>query len=190
MIKRHILNKETMEGLTEDILVKKATRGDVCSFEFLLKKYKNYLYKIAYSYTKNENDSLDLIQECSYKAWLNIKKLKNHSSFKVWISRILINIALDEYYKNLKKNNLEIDYTISIYEDAKLDIAEKLDLQNAIDLLKPEYKTVIILKYFVDISINNISEIMDLPPNTVKTYLRRAKLCIKNILKEEYLDEI
>ena len=190
MIKRHILNKETMEGLTEDILVKKATRGDVCSFEFLLKKYKNYLYKIAYSYTKNENDSLDLIQECSYKAWLNIKKLKNHSSFKVWISRILINIALDEYYKNLKKNNLEIDYTISIYEDAKLDIAEKLDLQNAIDLLKPEYKTVIILKYFDDISINNISEIMDLPSNTVKTYLRRAKLCIKNILKEEYLDEI
>ena len=78
MIKRHILNKETMEGLTEDILVKKATRGDVCSFEFLLKKYKNYLYKIAYSYTKNENDSLDIIQECSYKAWLNIKKLKKY----------------------------------------------------------------------------------------------------------------
>ena len=61
------------ENLSEENLVKKAIRGDVSSFEVLLKKYKQYLYKIAYSYTKNEQDSLDLIQECSYKAWLNLK---------------------------------------------------------------------------------------------------------------------
>ena len=145
------------ENLSEENLVRKAIRGDVSSFEVLLKKYKQYLYKIAYSYTKNEQDSLDLIQECSYKAWLNIKKLKKHSSFKVWVSRIIV---------------------------------EKVDLQNAIDLLKPEYKTVIILKYFDDMTIDNISEVMDICPNTVKTYLRRAKSSIKSILKEEYLNEM
>ncbi|GAA0106484.1 hypothetical protein UT300013_31080 [Paraclostridium sordellii] len=63
-------------------------------------------------------------------------------------------------------------------------------MQNAIDLLKPEYKTVIILKYFDDMTIDNISEVMDICPNTVKTYLRRAKSSIKSILKEEYLNEM
>ena len=178
------------ENLSEENLVKKAIRGDVSSFEVLLKKYKQYLYKIAYSYTKNEQDSLDLIQECSYKSWLNIKKLKKHSSFKVWVSRILVNISIDTYYKQSKNQILEIDDEVLSCEDENLSIVEKVDLQNAIDLLKPEYKTVIILKYFDDMTIDNISEVMDICPNTVKTYLRRAKSSIKSILKEEYLNEM
>ena len=178
------------ENLSEENLVKKAIRGDVSSFEVLLKKYKQYLYKIAYSYTKNEQDSLDLIQECSYKAWLNIKKLKKHSSFKVWVSRILVNIAIDTYYRQSKNQIVEIGDEVLSFENENLSIVEKVDLQNAIDLLKPEYKTVIILKYFDDMTIDNISEVMDVCPNTVKTYLRRAKACIKSILKEEYLDEM
>lgn len=179
--------KVNKEELSEDILIKRSIKGDVYSFEILLNKYKSYLYKVAYSYTKNENDALDLIQECCYKAWINIKKLKNNSSFKSWISKILINTAITTLNKNNKIDYIDVE--IDVQEDINIMTEERVDLQNAIDLLKPEYKTVIILKYFDDMTIEDISKIMELSPNTVKTYIRRAKACMKTILKEGYLYE-
>ncbi|MEG1312617.1 MAG: sigma-70 family RNA polymerase sigma factor [Romboutsia sp.] len=176
------------EGLSEEQLTKKARRGDVGCFEELVKKYKSYLYKIGYSYTKNEDDTLDLIQECTYRAWLNIKHLKKDTSFKFWISKILINIAISSYRKDSKIVIMETDKEI-VCKDEFASIEKKVDLYEAIDLLKPEYKTVIILKYFDDKTIEDISYFMDIPQNTVKTYLRRAKDCIKSILKEDYLYE-
>lgn len=178
-------NSVKNEFLDEETLVKKATKGDAYSFELLLLQYKGYLYKIAYSYTKNECNSLDLVQECAYKAWLNIKNLKKHSSFKIWISKILVNTALNSYYKQSKIDYIDLDDSIPD-QNVTLSVEEKVDLQNAIDLLRPEYKTVIMLKYFDDMTINNISEVMEVSPNTVKTYLQRAKACIKKILKEDY----
>jgi RNA polymerase sigma-70 factor (ECF subfamily) len=64
-----------------------------------------------------------------------------------------------------------------------------LDLYNAIDILRDNYKTVIILKYFNDMTIESIANVMDIPENTVKTYLRRAKENLNKILKEDYLNE-
>lgn len=175
------------EQWSEEKLINKSIKGDSQCFELLVMRYTPYLYKIAYSYSKNEEDALDLIQECTYKAWLNIKQLKKDKSFKFWISKLLVNIALDVYRKEskLSKINIEVDL-----ETKDMYIEEKMDLHEAIDLLRPEYKTVILLKYFDDMTISDIAYIMDTPQNTVKTYLKRAKESIKGILKEDYLYEI
>ena len=60
----------------------------------------------------------------------------------------------------------------------------ELDLYDAIDLLKPKYKTVIILKYFDDMKIEDISYVLNIPENTVKSHLKRAKESLSSILKE------
>lgn len=65
-----------------------------------------------------------------------------------------------------------------------ISLEEKLDLYKAIDLLKPKYKTVIILKYFDDMKIEDISYVLDVPINTVKSHLKRAKESLSDILKE------
>ena len=150
--------------------------------------YKGYLYKIAYSYVKNKECALDIIQESTYKAWMNIHTLKNQKVFKSWITKILINTAINYIKKESKIVSLDED-TPLIYEEVGLSIEEKLDLYKAIDLLKPKYKTVIILKYFNDIKIDEISEILDLPVNTIKVQLKRARESLSNILKEGYLNE-
>lgn len=62
-------------------------------------------------------------------------------------------------------------------------------MYNSVDLLRDKYKTVIILKYFNDMTIENISDVMEIPQNTVKTYLRRAKESLSKILREDYLNE-
>lgn len=176
------------EDWTEEKLIKKSIKGDGECFEELVKKYKSYLYKVAYSYTKNEDQALDLIQECTYRAWKNIKNLKQESSFKSWISKILINIAMTTIKKESKAIISEIDENIE-HIQKEISIEEKVDVHKAIDTLKPEYKMVIILKYFDDMTIEEIAYVMEIPINTVKSHLRRAKQSMRNILKEDYLYE-
>ena len=76
-------------------LAKKAKNGDSDAFTELYKIHKIYLYKIAYSYVKDENKALDIMQECAYKGFFYIHKLKNPNIFKTWITRVLINVAID-----------------------------------------------------------------------------------------------
>lgn len=181
-------SEEGLAFLPEDELVRRSIKGNVECYEILLKKYKNYLYKISYSYVGNESDSLDIVQESVCKAWLNIKKLKKYSSFKSWIAKILINCAYD-YCKNKELPSFELINSLESKDNYICDIDEKIDIKNTIHLLRYEYKTVIILKYFDDLSIDEIAQIMNISSNTVKTYLRRAKISMKDILKEDYLYE-
>ena len=143
---------------------------------------------MAFSYVKDENKALDILQECAYKGFINIYKLKKPDIFKTWITRILINVAIDYIKKDT--NIIYLDDNSDLKNDNKgISLEEKMDLYNAIDILKPQYKTVIILKYFNNMSINDISYIMNIPSNTVKSHIRRAKECLNKILREDYLYE-
>lgn len=172
----------------ETRLIKKSIAGDKQCFSELIKRHKIYLYKTAYSYTKNEEDALEIIQECTYRAMINIGKLKKPSYFKTWITRIVINCSLDLINKGNTICSLNDEEKIAVM-DTNISLEEKLDLYNAIDLLRDNYKTVIILKYFNDMTIENISKVMEIPENTVKTYLKRAKDSLSKILREDYLNE-
>ena len=169
-------------------LIKKSIAGDKQCFSELIKRHKIYLYKTAYSYTKNKEDALEIIQECTHRAMINIGKLKKPSYFKTWITRIVINCSLDIINKGNTICSLNDEEKIAVM-DTNISLEEKLDLYNAIDLLRDNYKTVIILKYFNDMTIENISKVMEIPENTVKTYLKRAKDSLSKILREDYLNE-
>ena len=161
----------------------KSIKTNCASFEKLLLQYKSYLYKVAYTYVKDKQVALDILQETSFKAWLNIHTLKDEEKFKPWITKILVNTALNYIKKESKVIYIEDENSI-IYSEKSISIEEKLDLYDAIDLLKPKYKTVIILKYFDDMKIEDISYVLNTPENTVKSHLKRAKESLSSILKE------
>lgn len=161
----------------------KSIKTNCASFEKLLLQYKSYLYKVAYTYVKDKQVALDILQETSFKAWLNIHTLKDEEKFKQWITKILVNTALNYIKKESKVIYMEDENSI-IYSEKSISIEEKLDLYDAIDLLKPKYKTVIILKYFDDMKIEDISYVLNTPENTVKSHLKRAKESLSSILKE------
>lgn len=169
-------------------LAKASIKGDSDSFTELMKLHKVSLYKIAYSYVKDEQKALDIMQDTAYKGLLNIKKLKEPKFFKTWITRILINIAIDYTKKDSKV--VYIDEEIHLEKKSEqITMEEKLDLYDAIDKLRDKYKMVIILKYFNDMTYEQISTTMDIPINTVKSHLIRAKEELKQFLKEDYLNE-
>ncbi|WP_415297288.1 sigma-70 family RNA polymerase sigma factor [Clostridium perfringens] len=182
------LDIDRKNKLNEIRLIKESMKGNKESFGILIKNNKEYLYKMAFLYVKDEQDALEVIHETVYRAFLNIEKLKKAKFFNTWITRILINVSID-FLKKKGKNEMLDESTPIIKEKCEISTEEKLDLYNAIDLLNDNYKTVIIMMYFNDMKIKDISKVMEIPENTVKTYLRRAKQALGEILKEGYLDE-
>lgn len=181
--KRIHLNNSMVREFSEEQLVKNAMAGDKEAFLCLINKHKEYLYKTAFLYVKNEHDASDIYQETVYKAFISIKKLKKSEYFKTWITRILINNVNDKIRKDSKivfyeeKDNLS-----SSNEDA--DLATNIDLFNAIDKLSDKYKTAIILRYIHDMPIKEVAIIMECSENTTKSYIYRALKILKENLIE------
>lgn len=182
------LDIDNKNEINEYKLIRESMKGNKESFGKLIKSNKEYLYKMAFLYVKDENDAVEVLQETVYKAFLNIDKLKKAKFFNTWITRILINSSKD-LMKKKGKNEVLDESTPLVKERSEISTEEKIDLYNAIDLLNNNYKTVIIMMYFNDMKIKDISKVMDIPENTVKTYLRRAKQALGEVLKEGYLNE-
>lgn len=165
------------------LIVEKAVRGDRDAIEKIINDHKEYLYKTAFLYIKNEQETVEICQETVYKAVINIHKLKNPDYFKTWITRILINNVNDRNRnKGRTINNIEKLESIEDISYEKLE--DKIDLYNAIDILEDKFKTPIILQYFYDMTIKEIADITETNENTVKTYIRRGKEKLYKILME------
>jgi RNA polymerase sigma-70 factor, ECF subfamily len=163
----------------------KAKGGCVDSFVDLIEARKGKIYKIAYSYVKNQQDALDILQDATYKAFISIKTLKDSKIFDSWLTRIVVNCAIDFLRK--RKKMLYVDDTSQLIQEnstCKSNIESELDLYTALDVLDEKHKTVIILRFFEDYTIKEIAAILDWPLNTVKTYLYRALGLLKIELKE------
>jgi RNA polymerase sigma-70 factor (ECF subfamily) len=127
-------------------------------------------YRLAYSYVKNKDDALDIVQESILKALNSVNGLKNIDHIKTWFFRILVNTSLDVLRKKGKLSYVE-DITLDLNSEAKEDKYENFDLQNAMDNLPHNYSLIISLRYFEDLKLEEIADILGENLNTVKTRL-------------------
>jgi len=161
----------------------KAKKGDDNAFYELISERKEILYKTAFTYVKNKEDALDILNETVYRAFISIKRLKEPEFFNTWLTRILINCALDTLRKD--KKVLQLDEQAGIANlSSNLAQEDVFDLNIAVDSLKEKYKTIVILKYFQDMTLAEISEVMQCPLGTVKTNLYKALKELKINLEE------
>lgn len=170
--------------MLKELKVKKAIRGDEKAFIEIIDDIKDKLYITAYSYLKNEQDALDIVQETVYKAYISIDKLKKPKYFNTWITRILINISINTINKNKKIIYLEEQNNLEERENI-IDLDQQLDINNALEKLEEKHKNVIHLKYFEDLTLNEISNKLDIPVGTAKTYLSRGLKRLRSIVGEE-----
>ncbi|MEG0014939.1 MAG: sigma-70 family RNA polymerase sigma factor [Cellulosilyticaceae bacterium] len=139
-------------------------------------EYKESMYRLAYSYTRNEQDALDIVQESICKALTSLDSLKEINYVKTWMYRIIVNTALDYLRKNKK-----YIYQETLDEGCLYDTYENIDLKEALDKLEEPYQTIVKLRYFEDLQINEIAQVLQQNENTIKTRLYTAlkKLRIK-----------
>ena len=150
-------------------------------FEQIYSLYSSELMNISYGYTKNKDDSLDIIQNVFLKYFNKNKSFPSEADRKYWLIRITINESLDFLRKNSR--------VILIDDDNKLDALNYQDNDNdprlerlgfLVKELPEKYRRVIILHYYDSMPIKDISNILNISEVAVKKRLERAR----NILKE------
>ena len=144
---------------------------------------KESLYRFAYTYVKNEDDALDIVHDAVCKSLVNINTLKNIDSIKPWIYQIVSNCAIDYIRKN--KKYVAISDEIQDENAIGYDTYEDIDLQEALERLPEKYRVVIVLRYFEDMKIGDIAEILNENENTIKTRLYKGLSKLKIDLVEE-----
>ena len=148
--------------------------------------HKEDFYRLAYSYVKNQEDALDIVQESIKKALTSMDKIKDPNAIKSWFYKIVVRTALDLVRKQ-KKISLADDETINFLSNGKEDTYKDIDLYKALDELPIQYKTVITLRFFEDLKLEEIAETLDENVNTIKTRLYKGlKMLHITITEEDY----
>lgn len=150
---------------------------------------KENVYRLAYSYVKNKEDALDIVQDSIYKAITNIELLKNPNAVKSWFYRIVVNTSLDFLRRNKKVQAMEPEM-IETYSPGAEDIYTDMDLQRTLEDLPTKYRSVIVLRYFEDLKIDEVAEVLNENTNTIKTRLYQALQLLRVKLTNEASKEI
>lgn len=165
--------------------LKKANEGCPETFEALISTMKVKMYKTAMAILKNDDDACDAIQEALMSAYRNFGSLQNKSYFSTWIIRILINKCYDIIQKNKKvtylNNKLEMNENDRYYDTYSVES----DVERILNSIDKDLKIVTVLYYFDELSVKEISEMLNIPEGTVKSRLSRARDKIYDILKKE-----
>lgn len=168
-------------------LIKKAQNGDKNAFTDIILQIRNDLYKIAKTRISNDDDIEDLIQDTMIETYKHIKKLREPEKFKMWVIKILVN-KCNKLYKKKYRNDISIDeYNMENYIilNSQKDIEDDLNFYYLIKKLKYEERIVLVLHYMEQYSVKDISKILKINENTVKTHLFRARERIKKNLNEK-----
>lgn len=159
-------------------LVKRAKNKDEEAFDEIILMIEKEMYLIARTKLNNDEDIADVMQETILACYKNIQKLKDNSLFKTWTIRILIN-ECNKLYKKRKNKIISID-EIELKDENYND--NNLSFQILIKNLNEEEKTILTLYYCSQYTTKEISKILKIKENTIKSKLLRAK----NKLKNEY----
>lgn len=182
-------------------LIKKAKRGDITAFTELYKSIYKKLYQYAYYTLGNPEDAEDAVSDTVMDAFHGIKKLKSDEAFQSWIFQILhakCNRKLREIYKQRKIIDFE-SYLEATGKDAESDsvdeitdsilseslqIIDRIDLKNALELLDPLDRQIINLHILLGYHSNEISELLGINPNTIRSREARALKKLRASVKE------
>ncbi|CAK7078798.1 RNA polymerase subunit sigma-70 [Tissierella sp. P1] len=147
-------------------------------------KNKELFYRLAYSYVKNIDDALDVVQESIYKAFSSIDSLKDFGYIKTWFYRIIVNVSLDLLRKRKREIITDEEFILS-NDVGAVDHYTDIDLKKALETLPESYRSIIVLRFFEDLKLEEIAEILDQNINTVKTRLYKALEILRLSMDDE-----
>lgn len=185
-----------MEALVKK-RIKQVLKGDQNAFGDVIEIYKDKVFQICYRMLGNRHEAEDISQEAFIRAYVNINRFNIDLKFSTWLYRIATNLCIDRIRK--KKPDYYLDAEVpgtdglnmysQISSNTRLpeDDVESLELQaliqREISKLPEKYRAVIVLKYIEELSLNEISEILELPLGTVKTRIHRGREALRKQLR-------
>jgi RNA polymerase sigma-70 factor, ECF subfamily len=189
----------------DEVLVKAAQRGDMSAFEELVARHRDKIYARAFSMLRNEEDAVDLSQEAWVKGWQRLVQFQGDASFATWMTRIVINLCLDQLRKQKRIKSESIDEmneetggverqmpVITPNPTERLERGElRVRIDKALAQLSYEHRTVLILHEFEELEYKLIAKKMGCSIGTVMSrlfYARRKMAALLAGLKREELE--
>ena len=173
-------------------LIKNTLNGDKHSFEVLIDSVKSDLYRVAQAKLKNLDDVNDAIQETIFKAFDKLHTLKEPKLFKTWIIRILINECNIIYRKKYRQtkifNKLSISKTTDEIANPFNITEDKIDFDILLKHLNEKEQLILALHYNSKYTPDEISDILGINANTIKSTIYRTKQKLRKYLEKEELD--
>ncbi|MBM7655727.1 RNA polymerase sigma factor SigW [Neobacillus cucumis] len=177
--------------------IKQVLKGDQEAYGEIVEIYKNSVYQLCYRMLGNRHEAEDIAQEAFIRAYVNIKSFNQDLKFSTWLFRIATNLCIDRMRKKKPDYYLDAEVAgtegLTMYSHITSDTplpeteVESQELQETvhkeIQMLPEKYRSAIILKYIEDLSLNEISEILDLPLGTVKTRIHRGREALRQKLR-------
>jgi len=182
-------------------LVAKAKSGDAQAFTELLTQYERKIYRLAKHITQNDEDAEDVLQETFLKAYEHLSGFQGNSKFYTWIVRIAVNESLMKLRKRKGNRFVSLDEPIETgEEEVKREIAVWEDnpeqrysrdemqgiLNEAVDSLKPDFRTVFTLRDIEELSTEDTAEALGISVPAVKSRLLRARLALREKLTRQF----
>ncbi|PYE49046.1 sigma-70 family RNA polymerase sigma factor [Paenibacillus barcinonensis] len=141
-------------------------------------------YRLAYSYVRNKEDALDIVQDAIHKAFMSIERLNNTGSLKSWFLRIIVTTSLD-FIRKQKRVQLMDEEKLEVVLPSSQDHYADLDLARSLNELPDKYRILIILRFFEDMKIEEIAEVLNENLSTVKTRLYQGLQRLRVNMSEE-----
>jgi len=179
--------------------VRLALKGDQRAFAEIVDLYKDKLYHLAYRMSGNRQEAEDVVQETFLRVFRSLDRYDANQKFSTWIYRIATNLCIDRLRKRRAVYSLDAEspdrdgldgYAMLPSDDrtpeSELLLSETQRLiHEAIATLPVKYKSVMILRYLQDLSLQEISDVLDMPVTTIKTRVHRGREFLRKKLERK-----
>ena len=186
-----------MRILQDELLIRRAQRGDADAFEQLLLEHQKNVYNLCYRMAGNPDDAMDLSQETFLRAWRCLDQYQFASAFSTWLYRLCSNICIDFLRRRRRQQTVPLTFEDADGEeqtyavpDAQPLPEEQVELKltretlaSAMAQLLPEHRAVLQLRVVNEMSYEQIADVLDIQIGTVKSRLSRARNQLKKILE-------
>jgi RNA polymerase sigma-70 factor (ECF subfamily) len=199
-----ILKTDAVEQKLKDYsdieIINQVIDGHLDVYETLIRRYDSFLYKIGRSYRFNHQDTQDLMQETYISVYSNLKKFENRSTFKTWLTRIMLNHCYQKKHKLSYTNEIITDDLQTVKSNVmfrpspnneKYTVNKELGhvIENAIHEIPEDYRMVFTLRELNGLTVHETSESLDITESNVKVRLNRAKTMLREKIEKMYSPE-
>ena len=188
----------------DEDLVRRAQGGDTRAFDELVRRYRDKVYRLSFKILRHEEDAAEALQDAFLSAYRGLKNFKVESTFSTWLYRIATNASLMKYRKR-REGHVSLEQSQNTDENAEMlqipdwstqPLKELLDsetrevMDEGIQRLPEELRTVFILRDIEDLSNAEVAQILDLTVAAVKSRLHRARIALRDRLTRYFSDKM
>jgi RNA polymerase sigma-70 factor (ECF subfamily) len=141
-------------------------------------------YRLASAVLGSPTDARDAVHDAFITGWRRWPSLRDTDRFGPWFKRIVVNTCKDRLRKAARRRSVPIgDRPMAIQPDPAMSIPDRMLIEDALGRLKPDDRIILALRYYRDLKIEQIAEVLDIPPGTATSRLRNAHIHLRRVIE-------